>query len=270
MPPTPPSPVYVEPATAQAPPAGPAAPLTWAARVSMPPPLPPSVPLRSVSTPIVQNPSWQERFNGLLGKKTSPAQSTVQPVGAVLAVTSATKEPLDVQHLLVPSASVSLPAEVTPAPSQDDDSVISKDVESEDDLFEDREPGSLPAIKFPLETSVMPMPKFFANKFPTPAPESTSMFPFMVTNWFERRQPARELYALIKMPGATKSVKKELPVKGGSPMPSMSIPPQQNSRQQRFGSGSPSSSGSFGGASGNKSYRGRGGLRSRQASAKAH
>ncbi|ETI21131.1 hypothetical protein G647_07475 [Cladophialophora carrionii CBS 160.54] len=255
MPPTPPSPLHVEPAVASATGPAPAAPLTWAARVSMPPP-PPPAPLRTVSTPIIQNPSWQERFNGLLGKKTSPAQITAEPVAAVLAVTSATKEPLDVQHVLVPAASVSLPVEVGTGSSGNDTSVTSKDVESEDDLFEDREPGSLPTIKFPLETSQISMPRYFPSRLVASAPETTSVFPFMVANWFEpRRQPGRELYALIKMPGATKSVRKELPAKG-SPMP-------HNGGRQRFGSGPPSSSGSFGT---NKNFRGKAGLRSRQAS----
>ncbi|KAJ9602692.1 hypothetical protein H2200_012886 [Cladophialophora chaetospira] len=258
MPPTPPSPVYVEPAPEAASASTPAAPLTWAARVSMPPP-PPPAPLRTVSTPIVQNPSWQERFNGLLGKKPSPAQIPGQPVDAVLAVTSATKEPLDVQHVLVPAASVSLPMGGAPVIIKYDDSVMSKDVESEDDLFEDREPGSLPVTKFPLETfnQSMPIQKSFASRLVAPAPEPTSIFPYMVTNWFEpRRQPPKELYALIKMPGAAKPIKKELAVKGAS------TGVAHNGRQ-RFGSGPPSSSGSFGGG---KSFRGRGGPRSRQAS----
>jgi hypothetical protein len=251
--------VHIEPAIEVSSATSPAAPMTWAARVSMPPPAPPAQ-LRAVSTPIVQSTSWQERFNGLLGKKVPSVPTTAPPVEAVLAVTSATKEPLDVQHVLVPAASVSLPTEIGAALSKDDGSVISKDVESEDDLFEDREPGSLPAIKFPLEASMMPIPKFFASRIVAPAPEVTSMFPFMVVNWFEpRRQQARELYALIRMPGAVKSVRRELPAKGSSPAPT------QGGRQ-RFGSGPPSSSGGFGS---NKNSRGRGGLRSRQASSKA-
>jgi hypothetical protein len=100
------------------------------------------------------------------------------------------------------------------------------------------------------------MSRYFPSRLIAPAPEATSVFPFMVVNWFEpRRQPGRELYALVKMPGATKSVKKELHTKG-SPM-------QHNGGRQRFGSGPPSSSGSFGG---HKSFRGKGGPRSRQAS----
>jgi hypothetical protein len=267
MPPTPPSPVFVEPVANQSPPSGPAAPMSWAARAAMPPPPPPAAPLRAVSTPIVQNPSWQERINGLL-KKPSPAQHPIQPAAAVLAVTSATKEPLDVQHLLVPAASVSLPVGVPDVPLQVDDSVISKDVESEDDLFEDREPGSLPTIHFPLETHPSThQPRAFPPKFISAAPEATSIFPYMVINWFERRQPPRELYALIRMPDSVKSIKRELPVKGSSPMPNSGSQPQTG-RPPRFGSGPSSSSGSF--STGSKSFRGRGGPRSRQASAKAH
>ena len=264
MPPTPPSPVHVEPAVVAIPAPALAAPLTWAARVSMPPPLPPApAPLRTVSTPIGQNPSWQERFNGLLGKKVSPAQAAVQPLEAVLAVTSVTKEPLEVQHVLISAASVSLPVELSTAPLEDDDSIISKDVESEDDLFEDREPGSLPAIKFPLETSMMPMPKYFPPRIIASAPEVTSTFPYMVTHWFEprRQQPARELFALIRMPGATKSIRKELPTKASPPVPQQ-MP--QNGRQ-RFVS-APAPPLSTGGFSGGKSFRGRGGPRNRQAS----
>lgn len=269
MPPTPPSPVHVDLAPVSAP--GQNAQLTWAARVSMPAPPAPPASLRTVSTPIVQNPSWQERFNGLLGKKTSPAQGTTQPPRAVLAVTSSTKEPLDVQHVLVPAASVSLPTEVLLDRLDYDSSTTTKDVESEDDLFEDREPGSLPAIKFPLETGLMQMPlhKFMTTRFTAAPPEATSALPFMVSNWFERhRQPNSQLYALIKFPGATKSVKRELPMRG-TPVSQSS---HSGGRQQRFGSsGPPSSSGSFGSGTG-KSFRGgRGGTgapRSRQASSK--
>ncbi|KIW33984.1 hypothetical protein, variant [Cladophialophora immunda] len=250
MPPTPPSPVHVLPDTS------PATPLTWAARVSMPPPPPPAT-LRSVSTPIVQNPSWQERFNGLLGKKSSPAREAAQPVGTALAVASSTREPLDVQHVLVPAASVSLPVEAGPTTLPGDASATTKDVESEDDLFEDRELGSLPTIKFPLETPMLPMPPFFPSRTGAPSPEVTSVAPFMVNNWFERHRSTGPQFALIKFPGLSKAIKKELPMRGSSA-------PHHGGRQ-RFGSGPPSSSGSFG----SKGYRNRGGPRSRQAS-KAH
>ncbi|KIY01226.1 uncharacterized protein Z520_02778 [Fonsecaea multimorphosa CBS 102226] len=249
MPPTPPSPVHVQPDPA------PATQLTWAARVSMPPP--PAATLRSVSTPIVQNPSWQERFNGLLGKKSSPARETAQPVGTVLAVASSTREPLDVQHVLVPAASVSLPVEAGPTTLSNDTSVTTKDVESEDDLFEDRELGSLPAIKFPLETPMLPMSPFPPSKTVAPFPEITSVAPFMVNNWFERHRSAGPQFALIKFPGPSKAIKKELPARG-------SLAPHLGGKQ-RYGSGPPSSSGSFS----SKGYRSRGGPRSRQAS-KAH
>ncbi|EXJ74939.1 uncharacterized protein A1O5_01635 [Cladophialophora psammophila CBS 110553] len=251
MPLTPPSPVHIQPELAST------TPLTWAARVSMPAPPPPPAPLRAVSTPIVQNPSWQERFNGLLGKKSSPAREAAQPAGIVLAVASSTREPLDVQHMQVPAASVSLPVEVGPTTFSNDTSVTTKAVESEDDLFEDRELGSLPTIKFPLETPMLPKSSFFASRAVAPSPEVTSVSPFMVTNWVERHRSNGPQFALIKFPGSSKAIKKELPVRGSSA-------PYHGGRQ-RFGSGPPSSSGSFGG----KSYRNRGGPRSRQAS-KAH
>ncbi|KAH0842861.1 hypothetical protein AYO21_09645 [Fonsecaea monophora] len=248
MPPTPPSPAHIQPDLS------PATPLTWAARVSMPPPPPPAATLRAVSTPIVQNPSWQERFNGLLGKKSSPARESAQPVGTVLAVASSTREPLDVQHVLVPAASVSLPVEAGPILLSSDTSVTTKDVESEDDLFEDRELGSLPTIKFPLEVLTLPTPPFIPSRAVASPPEITSVIPFMVNNWFERHRSTGPQFALIKFPGPAKAIKKELPVRGSSA-------PHHGSRS-RFSSGPPSSSSSFGG----KGYRNRGGPRSRQAS----
>lgn len=245
MPPTPPSPVHAQDAPV------PDTPMSWAARVSMPPPT--SQPsLRSVSTPIVQNPSWQERFNGLLGKKSSPLREPAQPAVAVLAVASSTREPLDVQHVLVPAAAVSLPLEVDDRVAEGG-SVVTKDVESEDDLFEDREPGSLPAVKLPLEASVMPLAPFFASRITATPVEATSVYPFMVNNWFERHGPTKPQFALIRFPGATRSVKKELPTRGS---------PANNGGRHRFGSGPPSSSGSFGG----KNFRNRGGPRPRQTS----
>lgn len=246
MPPTPPSPVHAQ--------AGPVpdTPMTWAARVSLPAP----GHLRAVSTPLAQNSSWQERFNGLLGKKTSPVREGAHPVGAVLAVASSTREPLDVQHVLVPAASVSLPVDLDHGFLPQEGYVSTKDVESEDDLFEDREPGSLPAIKFPHEAPMMPLAPYFASRVAVTPIEATSAHPFMVSNWFERHGPPKPQFALIKFPGASKSIKKELPVKGS---------PVHNGSRQRFGSGPPSSSGSFTG----KNVRNRGGARSRQAS-KAH
>lgn len=248
MPPTPPSPVDSQ--------AGPDADtlLTWAARVSMPPPASgPS--FRSVSTPIAQNPSWQERFNGLLGKIISPTRGSA-PADVVLAVTSSTREPLDVQHVLIPAASVSLPVDAQLELLDGYYSTTTKDVENEDDLFEDREPGSLPAIHFPLESLLLPWaPSFAARILPSPV-EALSAFPYLVSNLSERHGQAKPQYAVIRFPGAAKPIKKDIQGKGSS---------AYGGGRHRYGSGPSSSSGSYAG----KNPRNRGGARSRQAS-KAH
>lgn len=100
-------------------------------------------PLRAASQPLVNNPSWQDRFNGLLGvKKTSPEKKF-----AHVAEFSATKVPLDSPENQV-SASVSLPPKNGDATSRSLE-VSSKDMEDEEALFENREFGSLPAVLIP-------------------------------------------------------------------------------------------------------------------------
>ena len=100
-------------------------------------------PLRAASQPLVNNPSWQDRFNGLLGvKKTSPEKKF-----ALVAEFSATKVPLDSPEVQV-SASVSLPPKRGEGTSLSLE-VYSKAMEDEEALFENREFGSLPAVLIP-------------------------------------------------------------------------------------------------------------------------
>lgn len=100
-------------------------------------------PLRAVSQPLVNNPSWQDRFNGLLGvRKTSPEKRF-----AHVAEFSATKVPLDSPEVQI-SASVSLPPKSGEATSRSLE-VASKAMEDEEALFENREFGSLPAVLIP-------------------------------------------------------------------------------------------------------------------------
>ena len=100
-------------------------------------------PLRAASQPLVNNPSWQDRFNGLLGvKKTSPEKKF-----ALVAEFSATKVPLDSPEVQV-SASVSLPPKRGEGTSRSLE-VYSKAMEDEEALFENREFGSLPAVLIP-------------------------------------------------------------------------------------------------------------------------
>lgn len=100
-------------------------------------------PLRAASQPLVNNPSWQDRFNGLLGvKKTSPEKKF-----AHVAEFSATKVPLDSPEVQV-SASVTLPPKSGEATSRSLEP-SSKAMEDEEALFENREFGSLPAVLIP-------------------------------------------------------------------------------------------------------------------------
>ena len=102
-----------------------------------------ATPLRVASQPLVNNPSWQDRFNGLLGvKKTSPEKKF-----ALVAEFSATKVPLDSPEVEV-SASVSLPPKHGEGTSRSLE-VYSKAMEDEEALFENREFGSLPAVLIP-------------------------------------------------------------------------------------------------------------------------
>jgi len=218
MPPTPPTPVQPElasPSELQQQQLQSPLPLSWAARVSMPPPAPVS-PFRAVSTPIVQNPSWQERFNGLLGKKQSPVRPMAQPAAPVLAVASSTREPFDVVPPAV-SAAVSLPQHVDYTdPLKDAGLVTSKDVEDEDDLFEDREPGSQPTIKLPRETFPVQWTVSAMSRTPAVPVESTSVAPFLVNNWFERHSVPKPQFAIIHLPGSAKSTKKDIPIRSTS------------------------------------------------------
>ncbi|KAJ5393973.1 uncharacterized protein N7487_011614 [Penicillium crustosum] len=83
--------------------------------------------------------SWQDKINGLFGK-TTPTQKK-----SVLAVTSATKEPLPVHATAV---SVSIPQIKISSQAGDGDFAV-RQVNEQDEMFEDREPGSLPAVRVP-------------------------------------------------------------------------------------------------------------------------
>ncbi|WEW57774.1 hypothetical protein PRK78_003241 [Emydomyces testavorans] len=97
------------------------------------------------SQPIASTATWQDRFNGLFGKK--PLQ-VPQEKKSVLAVASATKEPLDVLPGAL-SAAVSLPHLVEGESIWDAGKAASKEVEDEEAIFEDREAGSLPVVRVP-------------------------------------------------------------------------------------------------------------------------
>lgn len=228
---TPPAPATTAtPAQVSAMSAQPQQPMTWAARAAMPPPKP-AAPLRTVSQPIVKNPSWQERFNGLLGNERR------QPHQPTLAVTSATKEPLGDLHV---SAFVSLPG-YSPVSTTSDDSYTSKEVEEEEDLFEDREAGSLPILYFPGDAPAIVWPRAIpARVQPTP-PDTQSGYIFLGAPWKEDKHYIKPQYAIIKTPGSDKSIKKDIPIRS-TPTPShRGVPRHVSARrgQPRGGRGRP-------------------------------
>ena len=192
------------------------------------PPLHPQSSLRVVSTPIAATISWQDRFNGLLGTKTSQEKKNV------LAVTSSTREPLDVLPLQV-SASVSLPQKEDDV-LKDAGKVASKDVEDEEEMFEDREAGSLPLVKIPLNAPAaawhparvpLSRPK---SRYPPKLEEPFTVWPWMLEFIEEHSQIGQKhKFALIRLPGATTSIKKDLPRQGGTPNSAASISSSRNS-----------------------------------------
>ena len=202
-------------------PALPAKPMSWAARVSMAPPPPPvqktTAPSRIISQPIAQTTSWQERFNGLLGNKQrraseiSTSQSNRSALPA-LAVTSATKEPLDVMP--AGSASVSLPNNSTNKRKIEmiETRDRMKSVEEEEDLFEDREPGSLPHLHFPTDAPGITWPQPVEARIKPLVPDVQSATIYLATPWKEERSQ-RQHYVFIRLPEMTATIRKELPLK---------------------------------------------------------
>ncbi|KAI9883574.1 MAG: hypothetical protein M1823_004648 [Watsoniomyces obsoletus] len=98
--------------------------------------------------------SWQERFNGLFGRK-----SSVSNKSQMSTVSSASKAPLDVSAARV-SATVSLPTKGSGSGDEtsNSSSIISGDYgdfpatrANEEMLFEEREFGSLPTVKLPTQ-----------------------------------------------------------------------------------------------------------------------
>ncbi|KAF3483037.1 uncharacterized protein GIQ15_02361 [Arthroderma uncinatum] len=193
--------------SAPSPPPPPPVPATFAAMVASPPPV------RAPPQPIASTTSWQDRFNGLFGKKTTqPAQRK----NSSLAVASATKEPLDVVSS-VSSAAVSLPQRGEKRKFTDDsDKVTTKEVEDEEAIFEDREAGSLPVVKVPYmapRAAWHPAPKQsrFRTKYQKPV-LSQSIEPYILSH--TERDSNGDIVVTVRPPG--KDVKKILlPKRGG-------------------------------------------------------
>jgi large subunit ribosomal protein L30 len=114
----------------------PAPPPTFASMAAAPPrnAMPPSTAI-----------SWQEKINSLFKSSSSEKKH-------VLAVTPATKEALPVH---IAAVSVSIPRARLESESQKGDGDFAvEQVEKQDEMFEDREPGSLPAVRVPAMAPV--------------------------------------------------------------------------------------------------------------------
>ena len=124
------------------------------------------VALHAASQPLINNPSWQDRFNGLLGvKKISPERTFAHPVEPVVTSvssasnkitggSSASKETMTSPVMHSPSVAISLPQ---PGPSSSilGFKVESKDVADEEELFIP-ESGSLPLTHLPPKEMTAP------------------------------------------------------------------------------------------------------------------
>lgn len=212
-----PKPVVKLPPKAQAPGAAPAAPPTFASMAAAPPRGPPA----PASTAI----SWQEKFNGLFGKKTPVEKKSA------LAITSATKEPLDVS-LSVPAVSVSLPY-IENGVQIGDGHLAVRQVEEQDEIFEDREPGSLPSVRVP---NMAPANAWQAAPAPPPSRQRAKVLKPMQVQSIEpylvglgEKDAAGNLRVVVRLPGAAEAKTLSLPKKAGGP-PSRQQQPQQQQR----------------------------------------
>ena len=189
------------------------------------------VPLRTMSQPLVNNPSWQDRFNGLLGvsKRPSPEIKRAQLVD----FSASTKIPLDIPTT-VTSTSVSLPPVIEDiVVFKEAGKVTSKDVEDEEELFDDRGFGSVPQVSLPAKAPegvgfvTATKPKRQTRTLKTIESESRRVFEPEV----REHQVPEGLLILISLPGLEKTSKTLLRGKGqGGSQPSLQ---SGNQRQQR-------------------------------------
>ncbi|KAL2376323.1 hypothetical protein RJZ90_007593 [Blastomyces dermatitidis] len=216
-------------------------------RVKLPPrqtspPPPPATFASMAAAPAVRPPpqlianttSWQDRFNGLFGKKPSPGKTYA------LAVTSATKEPLEVQPSTSP-ASVSFPQYDEMELLRDAGRATSKDVEDEEAIFEDREAGSTPVVKLPIIApkaawlpALPPPHSRLRPKYQKPV-QPLSIEPY-IAGFFDDDNTS----VIIHLPGGDAAKTLMLPKKGGNTPPRPRGPStfkQRKNAKPRDGSG---------------------------------
>ncbi|OJJ47965.1 hypothetical protein ASPZODRAFT_141517 [Penicilliopsis zonata CBS 506.65] len=191
-------------------------------KATSPPPPPPTfasmvaAPPRAAPQPVSTAASWQEKINGLFGKKTVPEKKSS------LAVASASKEPLDVQ-LHIAAVSVSLPLHVDDGLGPEDLEVTSRRVEEEEEIFEDREAGSLPVVHVPHRApanawqAALPPPQSRLRSKNLRPMQVHSVEPFSIGS-LDKDQTGN-IRVSIRLPGANAAKIISLPKKAGGPPP---------------------------------------------------
>lgn len=155
--------------------------------------------------------SWQDRINDLFGKKAPTEKKNT------LAVTSSTKEPLDVQSQPSPAA-VSFPQITESELEEDAGKVTSKEVEEEEEIFEDREAGSLPVVRVPdmappmAWRAALPPPPRLRPKVLKPM-QVHSVEPFVIG--LLDKDASGNLQVVIHFPGSENTKTVALPKKAG-------------------------------------------------------
>jgi hypothetical protein len=175
---------------------------------------PPRVPAQA--HPVSTATSWQEKINCLFGKK------TVHEKKNALAVTSASKEPLDVQ-LHIASVSVSLPHLAENMIQVGDGLASAKQVEEAEEIFEDREAGSLPVVRVPNAAPpaawhAAPAPSQSRLRFKSLKPmQIHSIEPYLLG--LSDRDSSGNFRVSVRFPGAIAAKTVTLPKKAGSHNP---------------------------------------------------
>ncbi|KAL4901890.1 hypothetical protein BDW74DRAFT_67612 [Aspergillus multicolor] len=182
-------------------------------KVVVPPPPPPTFASMVASNirpgPASTATNWQERINTLFGKKTASEKRNA------LAVSSASKEPLDVQ-LHVAAVSVSLP--YNGETQLGDGELTARQVEEAEEMFEDREVGSLPVVRVP---TMAPPAAWRAAPAPSQARLRAKVLKTMQVHSVEpfwigyRDKDAPVFQILIRLPGAVEAKTVAAPRKAG-------------------------------------------------------
>ncbi|KAL5334520.1 hypothetical protein BJX70DRAFT_402493 [Aspergillus crustosus] len=184
-------------------------------KVVVPPPTPPTF-ASMVASNTRPHPSivtsWQEKINTLFGKKT-----TVVEKRNALAISSASKEPLEVQ-LHVAAVSVSLP--YNGELHSGDGELTARKVEETEAIFEDREVGSLPVVRVP---TMAPPAAWRAAPAPSQARLRAKTLKTMQVHSVEplslshyENGPSETAQIFVRLPGTDKATSVAVPKRANS------------------------------------------------------